>query len=253
MLHENRLRIAIDNNVAWCAAMARSHAVTTSTDQDAWWADGSMPDFYPNAITLTRGVDPAVVAERVPSIDAVARADWGVKDSFGELNLSDFGFHRLFDATWLDALPVEGGPSTDDEISAPPLTWRRIDDDRSLRQWERTWGGAHAARTRRIFSASLLSDTRVQVLSASLPRDRHEIRGGAVVFVTPEGVGITNVFARALAESDVFTSLCTHIRAQHPATPLVMYTADDVSLAAASRNGFSLLGPLSVWRREPLG
>jgi len=253
MLHESRLRAAIDNNVAWCGAMARAHGVATNTDRDAWWAEGTMPDYYPNAISLTRGVEPAVVSERAREIDALSRFDWGVKDSFAEIDLSDAGFHRLFDGTWLDALPAEGDVAADAELSALPLTWRRIEDDRSLQQWERAWGGSHAARSRRIFPASLLTDARVHVLSASLARDRHEIRGGAVLFVANEAVGITNVFAKALAESEVFTSLCTHTRGQHPATPQVLYTSDDASLAAASRNGFSLLGPLSVWVRAPVG
>ena len=47
---------AVRNNAAWVDAVARSHGVTTRGDSRTWRADGRMPPFYPNLVTI----DPAV-------------------------------------------------------------------------------------------------------------------------------------------------------------------------------------------------
>ena len=74
-------------------------------------------------MTRARGWQPDVHFQQ---IDKVARNlawdSWSIKDSFSTLNLSQFGFDRLFDATWFY---LEGNAFKRFEISAG-LRWDLI-------------------------------------------------------------------------------------------------------------------------------
>ena len=118
---------AVRNNAAWVDAVARSQGVATRRDGRALRADGPMPPFYPNLMTLDPTLDaPALVADPPRG----AAAGWGLKDSFAALDLTPEGFVPAFDATWIacDAAPAGAGAL-------------RLATPDGLARWTRGWGG----------------------------------------------------------------------------------------------------------------
>jgi len=83
-------------------------------DGDVWSCARRTPPFYPDAVTLARGVPVRVVLD---AIDDDAGAS--VKDSFADLDLAPAGFRVLFDAQWVAFMPP----------TPASTTWAPIDAD----------------------------------------------------------------------------------------------------------------------------
>jgi hypothetical protein len=118
---DERLRLAVEDNIGWCDRVARRYGVVTSLDEDRWWAASRTPPFYPDAITRrpTTGAD-AVLS----GVDAGPGCS--VKDSFATLDLRPSGFEVLLEAQWLflgptDRTDVVGLVDIDGDVE---LAWR---------------------------------------------------------------------------------------------------------------------------------
>ena len=92
----NNLTVAVHNNASWCEQVAKSHGIQSQWLEDVWYATGDMPPFYPNVVSLKREIKPETVSALVRELPK--RCAW--KDSFGTLNLEEFGFKPIFDADW---------------------------------------------------------------------------------------------------------------------------------------------------------
>jgi hypothetical protein len=94
---EERLRQAVEENVALCDRVAREAGVATAVDDLRWWAASRTPPKHPDAITRQPGVAPDAL---------LAGTDTGpgcsVKDSFADVDLAPLGFEVLFEATWFE-------------------------------------------------------------------------------------------------------------------------------------------------------
>ena len=91
------VRAAARNNAEWCAAMSRSHGLAGEFGTQAWAAPAPTPLYYPDAVTLVPGVDPAALTAQ---IDPTAPGA-SVKGSFADLDLTQAGFQVLFGAQWI--------------------------------------------------------------------------------------------------------------------------------------------------------
>ena len=118
---------AARNNAAWVDAVARSHGVPTRSDGTAWRADGRMPPFYPNLVTLDPAVEPGPLLADPPR---GAAAGWGLKDSFAALDLALQGFVPAFDAVWLARTESRASTGGAARVATPD----------SLVRWIRGWG-----------------------------------------------------------------------------------------------------------------
>jgi hypothetical protein len=95
-LSDERLRLAVEDNVAHCDRVVREDGVPTFQDDDRWWATARTRELYPDAITRR----PGLTAEQL-----LAGLEPGpgcsVKDSFADVDLVAAGFEVLFEARWL--------------------------------------------------------------------------------------------------------------------------------------------------------
>ena len=94
------IELAVRNNVEWCDSVCRRHGLAPVFDGDVWWCAERTPPFYPDAMTLARGVSAADVLAHIDLSPGCS-----VKDSYAELELD--GFDVLFEAQWI-ALEGEG-------------------------------------------------------------------------------------------------------------------------------------------------
>ena len=236
MKDEDPRLAAARNNAAWCHAVARSHGAVGRFDEDAWTCPTRTPTYYPDAVTLADGVDPARLLARID----VASPGASVKDSFAALDLAPYGFKVLFDARWI-ARPAASPPPP-----ADALRWARIAEAYGLAAWEEAWRGDDGPEG--TFRPELLADPSIAVLAG---RRDGRVVAGAVVHRAAGVLGVGNVFASSPDDSPWAGSIALASRL-FLGLPLVGYESGD-DLAAACRHGFRPIGGLRVWAHAGTG
>lgn len=229
---------AAANNAGWCQTVCRAHGIPGLLAGGLWQAAAPPPRFYPDAVTLVPGLDPAGVAAAVP-----ARAGASVKDSFADLDLSGYGFDALLEAQWVWR---EAGADVPVRFTvAPPPTrlhWTAVGSGEQLAEW-----GA-ASGQRDTFPPELLSDDGVRLLTArsGSAQAAGGIVGRAALGLAAGVVGVSNVWVGA---AGVWESLGAVAAEHFPGRPLAGYESGQ-DLAASLAGGFAAVGPLRVWMRS---
>jgi hypothetical protein len=210
-------------NAGWCDAVCRNLGLQTRWAADAWTAAERSPAGYPDAVTLSRGVDAETLLSRVEG-----GVGCSVKDSFAELDLTPWGFHVLFQATWIRRSAAESA-------LAAVLDWHEARTPDELDQW------------------SMEHDLDVFV-SASLAlgdvRFFHAVSGGAGFALHRTGgvVGVSNTIASRADLATVWSDTIVVASQTYPGYDLVGYELG-ADLEAAMAVGFVETGPLRVWIR----
>ncbi|WP_433920564.1 hypothetical protein OIE50_48740 [Streptomyces canus] len=225
------IRAAARNNAEWCAAMSRSHGLMSEFGLQAWAAPARTPLYYPDAVTLVPGVDPAMLAARIDTTAAGA----SVKDSFADLDLTEAGFHVLFEAQWIHR-PASGPAIASD------LAWDVAGDPDTLRAWALAWDGGHGSAD--LFRPELLDDPDTFVLAGRSASGRVVV--GAVASRSDQVVGISNVFAPDGGPDAAWPVVLEALHRLFPTLPVVGYGQGD-GLEASLRHGFEPVGPLRIW------
>ncbi|MEU8586382.1 hypothetical protein AB0C59_05145 [Streptomyces sp. NPDC048664] len=233
MSKQSMVRAAARDNAEWCAVMSRAHGVAGEFLEQAWAAPARTPPYYPDAVTLAPGADPAALLARIDT----AAPGASVKDSFADLDLTQAGFRVLFDAQWIHRPPRP--PAV-----LPALDWGVVDDAAALRAWASAWddGGGDAD----LFRPGLLADPATRLLAGHSADGR--VVAGAVASIGGPVVGVSNVFALDGGPDTAWPLVLAAVHHLFPALPVVGYEHGD-DLEAAVRHGFEPIGPLRVWIR----
>ncbi len=225
LLSSDQVSAAAANNADWCELICRANGVATQRN-DRWWSAASRsPALYPDAVTLTPGVE---VGELLGTIDNTDGAS--VKDSYGTLELAGAGFGVLFRAHWIIRPPPAPAGT------AGPA-WDEVRDPDSLTEWAHAHGiGATLAR-------AVLADPGVVILRR---RSAGRTDGGAILNRSATVLGVSNVFGEGGTElwNDVVAAIPSRFRR----LPLVGYERGD-DLVHCLAAGFEQMGGLSVWQR----
>lgn len=224
-------RRAARNNAAWCAVMSRAHDVPSTFGAQAWTAPARTPLYYPDAVTLVPGADPAALTGR---IDLTAPGAT-VKDSFADLDLAPAGFRVLFEAEWIHR--PAGPPAT-----PPELVWEPAEDPDAVRAWAQAWDGGEGNAD--LFRPALLDDPDTFLLAARTADGG--VTAGAVASRSEDVLGLSNVFAADGGADAAWPGALEAAHRLFPGLPVVGYEHGD-DLAAALRHGFTAVGPLRVW------
>src|ERR1700712_4970073 len=227
---DHLLRLAVDDNIAWCSAVCAAHGSNEATSSRAWVNFNVSPQYYPNLITR----EPNSQSEVLGLIEELRKLGhpkgWGIKDSFCDLALSDKGFEIVLEGNWYGSAPpgnrvaaVEG--------------WERAVSPDELLAWEMGWGGD---REKSIFKDALLSDHRVEFWFL---RSAGVIAAGFISFNAGLSLGLSNWFSpenQSLGEmGDLQVA-----RWRFPELPLVMWSTDDL---ARQSGALVELARLRVW------
>jgi hypothetical protein len=221
---------AAADNARWCDLVARSHGLSTESDQQAWTCQSRTPRLYPDAVTLV---------PRPAAADLLARVDaspgCSVKDSFGALDLGPHGFRVLFEAEWI------ARPAPERAMTPGHAGWRRIVEPAGLARWQDAWRRDGAPGD--LFGASILDHDWVAVLAAE---QGDQVVAGAIVTCNPPVAGISNFFACPGAGPEPWPGCLAVASSLFPGRALVGYESGD-ELILAERHGFGRIGPLRVW------
>jgi hypothetical protein len=218
---------AARNNAHWCDAVCRSLGAATRWEPEVWDGGGAPPPFYPDRITLIRGLPAAVVLEGVAHDAACA-----VKDSFADLDLTADGFSPLFDASWIG----RRGRLADGQVRLP---WSVVRTEEELAAWSGAVGSPGG------FGPALLGDPSVQLV---LVREGGEIVAVAALNRSDDVVGVSNVLAVGIDPDDLWADLIALLDERFPGRAHVGYERGR-DLEAARGGGFRVLQPLRVWSR----
>jgi hypothetical protein len=209
-----------------------------------WLNRHPTPPFYPNAVTLTDARDQAAQLAGIHTLIAAGiPAGWGVKDSFGALDLTPIGFQPLFEASWIYRPAELASPLH----SNPTLRWEMVRSDAELQAWEQVWHGDDAASESaqaRLFLPALLADADVLVLAAY---DEQRLVGGVIANRSGAVVGLSNLFVPKQAAATLWAECVAAVLDRYPGLPLVGYETG-AALAHAEALGFEALPPLRVWQ-----
>lgn len=221
------------NNAEWCDLVVRSHGGVTRFGSDAWTSQDRTPVYYPDAVTLVRGL---AVPELLSRIDTSAGCS--VKDSFTGLDLTPYGFRVLFEADWVVRLSSppsapSGGPK-----------WERVTRPGELATWEDAWRAEDEPRD--LFRAELLDHASVAVLAAYR---KDAVIAGAILSCSATVVGMSNVFVVQGVDLDPWPGCLAFAGELFPDKPVVGYESGD-SLLQAESNGFQTAGSLRVWVKD---
>jgi hypothetical protein len=220
------LRIAVEDNVAWCSRVCSSHGSNETRSSIAWANLAASPPFYPNIITRERDVgnEVAELADKVREANRSRR--WGIKDSFADLNRPERGFERVLTGHWYGGT-VSGGDAAG---------WKTVASPAELNVWERAWGPSEDT----VFPGTLLEDHRIKFWFQG---DIGAIKSGFISFYTGFSFGLSNWFS---LEGHSFAQIGV-LKAAGSAShrlPIVCWSTDDLSVEEV---GFGKLGPLQVW------
>ncbi len=241
---DDRLKQAVYNNAVWCDTVCRAHDRPGEFLKDMWINRRPTPRFYPNAVTLSAGEGATAQLEYIHNlIEAQLPAGWGVKDSYGTLDLAPLGFQMAHEANWL--WRPAAWPKPRGEIAG--IRWGRVGSPAELADWEIAWNGEPADKLPTsaacIFPSALLAADGVVFLAAYRGQ---RIVAGAIANRTREVVGVSNVFVPADALARFWAACVASVIEAFPGLTLVSYEMGR-ELAAAQSLGFDSLGPLRIW------
>jgi hypothetical protein len=221
----DRVVEAATTNASWCNAVCRALGLPTRWAVDAWTVGERSPGDYPDAVMLSPEAEAAAVLKRVEDGPGCS-----VKDSFAVLDLVPWGFHVLFEATWIR------GPAAAEAGSAATLDWRGVQTPTDLEQWSE-------GRGLDVFLPALLDSGDVRFYGTG------SVDGAGFALNRSGGVvGVSNVFAGSADLITLWSDLVVVAARTYPGFDLVGYGLG-ADLQAALAVGFVGIGQLRVWMR----
>ena len=127
---------AIRNNYGLYEAIFSYHQIRFNQTGLICYTLKKPPPLYSNLVTVSPAWKPDDVFRNIDSNYEKEQWDkWSIKDSFGVLDLNQYGFRKLFDAQWIyleaqNFRPLENGES---------LRYEIVDEESALSSWRITW------------------------------------------------------------------------------------------------------------------
>ncbi|WP_147321936.1 hypothetical protein [Mucilaginibacter conchicola] len=223
--NKDLLNAAVLNNAEWCNTICGAKGAAGIFDADVWHAGGAPPQYYPNLVTLRADVSTEHIGRFAENSDA----DFSIKDSFNDLDLTTLSMIKLFEAEWLLAPDVQTS-ATGYEI---------VSNDDEIMQWQNAWDKDMPSG---FFNASLLKNGDVKFIGI---KKNGVYMAGAILNLSKNVVGISNLFYGddIPGAVNVFLSASQHL---FPGLPVVGYSRGN-ELDDLKSKGWLSLGPLSVW------
>lgn len=231
MNSDRRAEAAAHNNTDWHDAVFSAHGIQFRRMPHALVSLEQVPPVFANLSVTARNHAEAIQRELLA---LVSRMDGtvGVKDSYRELDLGEFGFEVLFNASWIWREPAN---------STMPPGWEVVADADQLSCWEKSWKRSGVRTDAEMFPASLLGRPDVHFLGE---KDDDNYVTGCVANLSSDCIGLSNVFA-AYPSAIKYAEAANAAASIETSKPLVGYESG-TDLEYAVSNGFQPVGDLRV-------
>jgi len=148
-----KITLAIHNNMALYQAIFEANNIALKVNSDIYFSEEESPPLYSNLVTLTKNWRVDEQFKRIEQNFLKGWSEWSIKDSFQCLDLSAYGFSRLFDAHWFYLSASEFLPFA----TQLEFEFKIVKNKADLQQWIFDWGeGLELGR--KIFNEKLIAD-----------------------------------------------------------------------------------------------
>lgn len=236
---KNKRQKAIRNNNDLYKEIFESQNIESSRTDSIWYCLDKTPPLYSNLVTISEEWKPDEVFRNIDRrYEDEKWEEWSIKDSFGLLDLTGYGFAKLFDAQWiyLEAakFPTESGN----------LRYEIVKNERDLAKWRLAWDSDQKL-GEQIFSPKLLNNPKVFFVAGY---DEKQIVSGCFVNRTDEVLGISNFFSPE-SDSGYWSETISFIFDSIKRADIVGYEQKDMVDKLRSLE-FETVGNLTVWLKK---
>jgi hypothetical protein len=199
------------------------------------------PPLYSNLVTLSKDWKPDDVFRAIDTnYEREKWEEWSIKDSFGVLDLTEYGFTKLFDARWIYLEAGKFAPYG----AGGNLRYAIISSEDVLAAWRKAWD-ADEQLGKEIFSRKLLDDSKVYFVAG------HEgklIVSGCFVNRTDDVLGVSNFFAPD-RNVKYWSEMIDFIFSSIGRMNIVGYERKELTDKLQTL-GFETVGDLTVWLKK---
>ena len=230
-MSQSLLQLAILNNISWCSKICGLHGSQGERTDELWTNRHKSPPYYPNIITAKPDCQTIVLAAVEKCRQVGITGTWGIKDSFGDLDLTGHGFVKAIDGNWFVRKPLA-------PMYSSSIDWRIVRES-ELDHWVSAWHGMEGAAPD-IFKPEVLHETTIAIVARF--SESAIIAGG--IFDRSEGVsGLSNWFGPPNngGVPDGLLDAVPSARLQ----PTVCWS--DMPVETMATSGFAPIGPMAVW------
>lgn len=238
---KDKLQKAIYNNNGLYEAIFSGRNITFDKTASIWYSLEKTPPLYSNFVTVCKDWKPDDVFRRIDlNSKKEAWEEWSIKDSFSVLNLSEYGFAKLFDAQWFYLEAADFTPAK----KSGNLSYEIVNSEEILSAWRLAWDSDERL-GRKIFDPKLLENSSVFFVAGYFER---QIVSGCFVNKTAEVLGVSNFFAPG---KDICFWSDTVRFIYDSVAPLDIVGYERRNLAGKLRLlGFESTGNLAVWLKK---
>lgn len=231
---DNRLIAAVLNNSQWCQAVARAFGAESFLTPELWFSPSPLPRFYPNLITVSPTSKEAAAAKIQELLSLELGDEFGIKDSFSNLNIEQMGFRAAINGQWVYLASAVA-------ICQPNTELRTVKTANDLVSWESSWANGSVI-NQRTFCDGLLDEKDLVFIHD------HNRKRGCVLNRTGDVVGISNVFDAGGDSKSALADCISFAKTRFPDFPIVGWAPVSEENTYVSL-GFEAIGSLRVWIR----
>jgi hypothetical protein len=238
---QDKLQKAICNNNDLYEAILGSQDINSHKTDSIWYSLEKTPPFYSNLVTVSKEWKPDDVFRKINfNYKRENWEEWTIKDSFAVLDLTEFGFTKLFDAQWMYLESVDFIPTKNSEN----LHYEIVDKEEILSAWRLVWDSDDQI-GKAVFNPKLLNNPKVYIVAGY--KDA-QIVSGCFVNKTGNVLGISNFFA---PDKDVYywSDVISFIHDSVECLDVVGYERNEL-VDKLHLLGFESIGNLTVWHKK---
>lgn len=238
---KNKRRKAIRNNNDLYEEIFRSQNIESNRADSIWYCLCKTPPLYSNLVTVSEEWKPDDVFKAIDQkYEDEKWNEWSIKDSFGVLDLTEFGFGKLFDAQWIYLEAAKFTP----ENKIKNLKYEIVGSEEALTKWRINWDTDEKL-GEQIFSSKLLDNPGVYFVAGY---DGKQIVSGGFVNRTGDCLGISNFFSLT-KDLGHWSEMISFIFGSIERLDIVGYERKEI-VDKLRTLGFEPVGNLTVWLKE---
>jgi hypothetical protein len=238
---KDKIQQAIYNNNGLYEAIFANHQIKFKQTDFIRYSLEQTPPLYSNLVTISKDWKPDDIFGNIDIRYENEKWDeWSVKDSFGVLDLSEYGFTKLFEAQWIYLEAEKFKPyGTNGSLHYEIVTTENV-----LSAWRIAWDSDEQL-GKEIFNPKLLNNPKVYFVAGY---DGKQIVSGCFVNRTDNILGISNFFA---PDKDIkyWSETISFILGSIGQRNIVGYERNELADTLQTL-GFVVVGDLTVWLKN---
>jgi hypothetical protein len=238
---KNKRQKAILNNNDLYKEIFRSQNIESNCTDSIWYCLDKTPPLYSNLVTISEEWKPDDIFRNIDrKYEDEKWEGWSLKDSFGLLDLTAYGFAKLFDAQWVYLEATNFKP----ESESRNLRYEIIKNEPDLAKWRLAWDSDERL-GEQIFSSKLLDNPRVYFVAGYYGK---QIVSGCFANETENVLGISNFFSPG-NDSGHWSEMISFIFDSIYRADIVGYKRKEI-INKLRELGFEPVGNLTVWLKK---